>query len=935
MGIGRVVKQIPELYKVLQQGKPLSEAATQTLRKTEPTPKLKAGEEPAAPKEGDVLPPEQVEEPTIRNEPDPEPDIRDQGDVSVDEAGRIVRSVGEPRPEDPTTNINFERLDSEADLDAMIDEASKINLEHGQHPPRDSLAAMEERAEGYTLKDIVGHDPVEKGIMLPEKAVAARNLLVELGERLHKQARTLAPDPTSGVTRTDITDDELVVFRQNVAKYRAVLATVEGQTRLAGQLLGSFRIPAKNTGMIRDLHVHDMLADMGGRDAAIKLADNIASQRSLKDVAKQAKMGWAKKTWRLLEQVRYSAMLSGPDTHLRNFMGNTAALLSKVVETPVVSAVGKARRAITRSPKDVAPSEDYVRGTEMLAQIMSIPAGAMDGFKLAWKSLKDPDYRLGFQKTGNDIERRFAVSNSQWAQKNPIGKTVAWLVDIAFLNGATRALQAGDNFFKAIAYQMEKSSLAVRRGMNEGLGGDELMDRIEDLMKNMPEDDYIKSIDEMHVATFTNEMEGPLIRQIRQGINRMPGGSLAVPFFGTLVNLASFSARRTPLALATPSFYRAIQKGGIAADKAIAQAIAGSVLVGLPAWQMVREKKLTGSGSFLAEETRRNWFKAGWRPNSYLGDDGKYHSISGGAPLSTVVLYFATMAELSGFIEDENVRTDFFLSGAIMFGDIIMDQTFARGISEWMDAVSNPAGWKSSALARSTAGSFSPNWLRTVRKFVDPEKREVNIGTFSQRLGAEFMNRIPGLSDNLPPAVTYFGEPPEIGYDTIMVFPESSDNEDMYLYHNLDRNGYAMKKPKPVVRVAGVNIDLNQDIEDKRGPGYAYHQYQVYLGKARKKLVEKVINSSAYQNAEWGKAGESEDPRKPNRGDMLQKAMSKAKMAALFGSKSLGIKGMEETYRGTRISELIKQERMKGGTGEVHPTMPHVQRDLERQGVRF
>ncbi len=913
MGL-RSVRQLPKLWKALQQGKPLSEAATQKLR---PAEKIKPKIEPTAkPVEGEVV--TETPEPVIRNEPDPV-DVRDQGVAKQEDAGRIVESIDQPRPSDPTTNINFDRLDTVEDMDSMIDEASKINVEEGMSPPRDSLAAMEERSGDYSLADIIGHDPVKKGVMLPEKAVASRNILVELGERLFRQASAIKKNGLN------VTDNDLFEFRQNVGKYRAVLAVVEGQTRLAGQLLGSFRIPAKNTGVIRDMHVADLLEDMGGRDTAIKLADNISAQRSLKDVTEQAKAGWLMKTWRGMEQVRYNAMLSGPDTHLRNFIGNTAAMLGKIIETPFVSAAGKVRKAISKNPRDVSPSEDYVRGAEMTAQLMALPAGAMDGFRLAWKALKDPNFRIGFQKTGADIERRFALSNSQWAQTNPIGKAVAWMADVAFLNGATRALQGGDNFFKAVAYQMEKSSLALRQGMNEGLVGDELINRVESLMKDMSPEHYIKAIDEMHVATFTNEMQGPMIRAVKQAINRTPGGSLVVPFFGTLVNLASWSARRTPLALSTPSFWRAINEGGIAADKAIAQAIAGTMLVALPTWNMVREKRLTGAGSFLSQETKRNWFKAGWRPNSIVDDNGVYHSISGGAPFTTMVLYYATMAELSGFIEDENVRTDVWLSGAVMFADIVMDQTFARSIAEWIDAVADPAAWKTSAYVRSTAGSFSPNWLRTVRKFVDPEKRETNLGDFSERLTAEFMNRIPGLSDNLPPAVTYFGEKPEIGYDTIMVFPESADHEDMYLYHNLDRNGYAMKKPKPVISVMGEKIDLNTMIPDKRGQGYAFYQYQVYLGQARKAAVKRIIASPAYQNAEWGKAGEGEGG-KPTRGDIIQSGMNSARMVALIK--------MEETYTGTRLSELAKQERKKG-TNEVHPIMPHVARDLKKKGVNF
>jgi hypothetical protein len=495
-------------------------------------------------------------------------------------------------------------------------------------------------------------------------------------------------------------------------------------------------------------------------------------------------------------------------------------------------------------------------------------------------------------------------------------------------------LNAGDLFFKAVAFQMEKSALAVRQALNEGLVGDAFLDRVDDLIKNMPAEHYIKSIDEMHVATFTNDMEGDFFKGIKQTLNRTPGASLAVPFFGTLINLASWSARRTPLALVTPSFTRAMKKGGIAADKAIGQAVMGSMIY----WQVsewTRQGKITGSGSFLSEATRMNWFKSGWRPNSILDENGVFHSIQGGAPFTTIVSFYATLAEAWGFMEDDKVRTDIAMGAAFMFGDIVLDQTFARGIYEFLDAIHDPALWKSETRVRSLAGSFSPNWLRWVRKVVDPEKRETNIGElytlagFGDRLKAEFMNRIPGLSDNLPPAVTYFGEPPPIGYDAMMVFPESKLHPDQYLYNNLDRNGVLMRKPKPVLRLAGQDIDLNEMVPDARGQGYSYYQWQVFLGKARKEVASRVINSSAFEKADPGKAGEGKDGVK-NRGDLLQRAMGKAREIALGK--------MMKAYPGTDFAELVKQE-MANASEEVHPVMPQIKRGMTgnepASGVRF
>ena len=939
MAIGKTLKELPELFRILSKGKGLGDESGEGMRyqniKTDvappvkETPSVKGEVDPQAKADETIIDPDVGDRPIDPNAPDPEsfdpskrPFERDQGTVDVDEAGDLVESIDGVAPDkaDKTSNVNINRVDTVYDIENMIESSSKMNVTRGMDAPRDSLAAMEKRSDEYGLKDILGHDPVKDGVMLPAKAVGARNLLVEMGEQLYQEARVIKNNSLT------TNPEQLFAFRQNIAKYNAVLAVVEGQTRLAGQLLGSFRIPAKATGKIRDLHVANLLEEMGGPKTALTMAKAIAEKKSLKAVANATKTGWFIKSVRRAEQFRYNSMLFGINTHMRNFIGNSAAMLGHIAETPFVSAAGRTRKGITKAlgkERTVDPSDDYVRGSEALVQILSLPAGMMDGFRLAGKALRDPNFAVGGKKTFDLSDRNWAMRNYAWANKNPLLRSMAFLTDVFLLNGATRALNAGDSFFKGIAYRMEKNSVALRRAMNEGKTGKDMLARVEELMKDMPAEDYIKAMDEMQVMTFTNRMQGETLLQLQRAINRTPGASLAVPFFGTLVNLASWTMRRTPMAPLTPSFWRAVQKGGIDADKAFGQAMAGTVLVAAPVWQMVREKKLTGSGSFLSEQTRRNWIKAGWRPNAILGDDGVYHVIRGGAPMATLMLTYASLFEAAGFMEDENARTDIFLGAAFMFGEIALDQTFARGLADWVDAIAKPEPWKSSALARSTATSFTPAWLRDARRWSDPKQRETNLGSFSERLTAQFMNQIPGLSDNLPPTVGYFGDPAPIGYDLISVFPGYASAPDMDLYHHLDKNGYRMMKPKPVIRVAGQAIDLNKDMSDAKGKGYVYHHYQKFLGHARRDIMRQLVENQEYLDAPEGLMGTGTGEQR-TRGDYINRVMSRARGIALFE--------LAERYGDTVLEDLVQRE-MDEGNFEVHPTMTHIQRDRLKQGT--
>ena len=69
-----------------------------------------------------------------------------------------------------------------------------------------------------------------------------------------------------------------------------------------------------------------------------------------------------------------------------------------------------------------------------------------------------------------------------------------------------RALLAGDELFKSVGYRMELNARAFRQAASEGLEGDDMARRIDEIIRNPPEDVRLASIDAGRYQTFTKPL---------------------------------------------------------------------------------------------------------------------------------------------------------------------------------------------------------------------------------------------------------------------------------------------------------------------------------------------------------------------------------------------------------------------------------------------
>jgi hypothetical protein len=115
------------------------------------------------------------------------------------------------------------------------------------------------------------------------------------------------------------------------------------------------------------------------------------------------------------------------------------------------------------------------------------------------------------------------------------------------IRASARVLQAEDEFFKSIIYQMEIGARALSIARSEGLEGKALSDRITYLMGDPHGEAHMQARDEALRLTWQAETDNPIFDLVRQLRTRVPGARYILPFLTTPWNIFKTGATKSPL----------------------------------------------------------------------------------------------------------------------------------------------------------------------------------------------------------------------------------------------------------------------------------------------------------------------------------------------------------------------------------------------------
>ena len=520
------------------------------------------------------------------------------------------------------------------------------------------------------------------------------------------------------------TDEMRLTLLQKASQQAMIQAKVLGLETEAGRALNATKIakmaqlsePEKNLNkLIKQL-------DLAGRDdldeVLIKFNQLTAEkgpEAGYRYILSMFKSGFGDK----LRETWYNFILSGPQTHLINFISNTVFTAfapiekfgSAVAEIPVA--------AIQRRPRERLFGE-------AAANVYGLAAGMKEGVKKSLHMLVN-GYGLD-DMVRLELQRPEAILTGKLGAIKP-----------------TRWLSAADQFNRAVNYSGELHALAYRRAIKEGFKGKELAPKIAEIISNPP----MELFDEAgKLAKYRTFMEDPgsiskRVLDLRRVLG--PVGVVLAPFVSTPVNLVKVGTQRSPAGF----LLNVPRARGAEVSDSIARATIGSSIAAAAALYAI-EGKITGAPPRDKAE-RDAFYRSGKQPYS-IKIGNKWISYQRLEPFNIALTQVSSVMDAykdTGKIP--NIDVAFKIASNI--GRNLISQTYLQGINNVFNAIDEPDRY-GSRLFESFAVSILPasSFLRTVTRIIDPTIRN------PESVQEALMASIPGLSFQVLPRRTVFGE---------------------------------------------------------------------------------------------------------------------------------------------------------------------------------
>jgi hypothetical protein len=259
--------------------------------------------------------------------------------------------------------------------------------------------------------------------------------------------------------------------------------------------------------------------------------------------------------------------------------------------------------------------------------------------------------------------------------------------------------------------------------------------------------------------TFTSEL-GKFatavmnLRNVDSPLNPLP---FILPFVRTPANIARYTFERTPFAPLVGQWRADIAAGGARADLALARMSTGTAVM-LTAMDYAADGAISGDGPRGDDKTvRESLLRSGWQPYSaQIGD--RWYSYNRADPFGAALGFAASITEAvqKGELDQNDVDEwqEVMAMSIAAVSQVTINKTYLEGFAEFVEVMSDPKRY-SEKYVDDMIASFVPftSLMNGIKNIDDPIAREA--GTPAEAIQA----RIIGLSKNLPPRRTLWGDP--------------------------------------------------------------------------------------------------------------------------------------------------------------------------------
>lgn len=586
--------------------------------------------------------------------------------------------------------------------------------------------------------------------------------------------------------------------------------TPEGAVRYGQKIIDEYNQKAKNKigdlskeqmEKIHELATNAQATELGTRENAINTQLLMKYLNELVPASKGNQ----------LKTLRNISLLLNPKTFIRNITGNTIfAGMENLITKPVAAAIDKIASGLTGQRTRVLPRiGEYGKG---------FVQGAKEGAE---------DVALGIN-TRDNIGKRFDLANrASFTGDTPLAKLEKAL---------NYSLQVPDRAFYQAAFNESVQNQLAALGTNKVTN--EILDR---------------ATQEALEAVYQNSsVIGNTVTGLRQGLNRIGTkdfglGDALVPYAQTPANIVQQSINYSPLGLAKSiNNFRLGDQRQATLDAA--RALVGSGLMGA-GYAGVKNGII--NPSIDDYEIAKNYEALGVRPDTINLPNGTNVSYTQLQPLAAPVTAGAAIADLQAGNPlqalDRSLGT-------------IADLSMLQGVNNFVgDLRQNGLATATVNQIGSLPSQFVPTALNQINAFVDPYSRETYDPNPLKRGINKAINRIPGLSQNLPmrydvqgqPLMKYQSEGAQKAYD-VLVNPlftnQRVDNPNMGKLINLYEQTGDKGALLPVADRSVRYKDLQGNKVNKQLSGEELSQYQQQLGTVNNDVLSNILNSNLYNN---------------------------------------------------------------------------------------
>lgn len=793
--------------------------------------------------------------------------------VELSESQKVYAEIG-PRPkivEASADGAPIVDLRNESFWNQFTGWVQKLDVENGKRL-RTPMTDEETQAAAKALMDEADELPLRLAAWTAGEAIPTDKQILALRYALHDGVQQISTKTDELLAKFDegtITDAVLVGFDRDFDGVLAATAILKGTASEAAarlraeQLLGRAAklgdvealatIGAKG----RATMMTKLLENAGGKEGIKSTADKLSLIRQLQKVQKLPDSMFTEKMGEVvlkssfmrvedaLTSVALNGMLYSPKTWVRASIGNfvtttktavdnyVAAIVEPVFagKNKVLSArVAEANAAVAAQMKTMLQAASFnprlTYTTKEMQKLGTARAIRLDYDQMAVQKSSVQAGEAGFFSAASDkMIRGLEVAAGSKANQLP-----------------RNVLIGVDTYWQEVNVQMYLAGQAVKEGMSRGLSGSSL-DEFVDAYKAAPPSDVLERAYKQaqsntmakQLSEWNSQLEA-IYSGLDVGIERVPFGRVLFPFFKTAANMSVYAVENSAFkAIVMPSEFARVLRTGTpeAKSQMIAKMSTGTMMMASLAY-LANQGLVKGAEKDWRKERALRDNKEGPQSTSFkIGD--QWVKMSNLDPITSLLEASVFLNKAAGYVMDGEM-SDAIVALSSAFMETANPDTVLESFSKFLGVVSGdvsiedylkdqpqkflPAG----ALARDIR-----NYADSAQRSIKPEETGSALGDALSYVKNTFMNRIPGMSDDLPPVRNLLGEvvtlPDGIGPD--IMSPVASSKHGSTIKLGIER----LDSLLATLGDEPLRIQMPSDvIEDLQLTPKEYDRYVAYVG---------------------------------------------------------------------------------------------------------